>query len=468
MSTRFTYVVQTLVLYLFLMSFSLKTFAIEPVSFIDLTVRQTNYGSAPQVTVQETNYSEVSPSFLIFKRMGSPENSHALVKASGYLVLPMSDGVDFSAALPEAYLDLYYEPRKSLFSFGRKLHTWSELDSLWKLGLWQPLVRTDAANPVEQGLIGAFYELKNKNFKAALMASPLFLPDQQPDYDEESGQIVSANRWFRPPVSRLEIENNTSRVNYEVSEPDFSNIIDNTTVAGLLRIGQDAGGVFLLASASDKPMNQFHLTIDPAKGLGILDSTINVTIYPVVVRHQLYTFETGYKWSDGQVVLSTTTENIEDPRLPEEWEQTELIDSRYSGAIYSQDLSHWGLNRSSLGLSYVVREKRTEGDSSTAIEGDIDASTSRFNFEKLVGAQFKFNLIRKYKRELDTSFKYVYSIEDQGEWIQAGLQLREDRNWIWSLALDVFGVPENTPTKSSFISMFRGNDRISGSLTYVF
>lgn len=437
--------------------------------FFELTLSQTQYSGQPQIVEQDKQYSSVVPAFKIYRQSGSLENSHSLFLAEGQAVVPMSDGVDLGVAVPEIYYQNVPLPNKFGLSIGRKKERWSELDSYWKLGLWQPLVRWDAANPIEQGLTGAFFEYgSTETAKATLMVSGLFLPDQQPSFSEKDGRLVSANRWFRAPVNRAKFEESTQPIRYEVRAPDSKNIVLQNTYAALLQVGDEDVGPVVKLSLADKPMNQFHVAIDAGLLTETSDSHVAAPIYPMSIRHRVYSLESSYRGADFRILASTNWEYFEKPNVEEGWQQTPLVDGRYDGLIYTQSLSPIGLRRTEVGLSYVHKYDRQNTRESTIIKGDIEASTQRFPFQELVGLQVSSNMLRSYRRELDAMLKYVYSVQDQGEWIQAGLQYRHERSWVWALSGDVLGVPKEHDKSSSFISRFRGNDRVTGSVTYVF
>jgi hypothetical protein len=455
--------------------FSQLVFAADT-SQINVTISQTNYGGRAQIDEQDSQYSSVTPSFTFFKRYGAIEGTSHVFRTEGLVVLPMSDSVDLGVALPEAYYQMAVKTdsaKNFKFSVGRKLENWSELDNHWNIGLWQPLVRWDAANPIEQGLTGLFFEFgKSDSVRLVVMVSGLYLPDQQPSYDVVDGRIVSANRWFRAPVASASLENSQGEIAYDVIEPEAKDVLAQNSYAAMLMLGDPDAGGFLKFSTTDKPANQFHLGIDMEGILNINNAnaiSFQAPVYAVNVRHKINTIEFGNRFADSKVTLSANFEYYEKPNLPEKWQQTQLADSRYAGIIYDTSLKPIGLKRSSLSVSYVVNDQIDKpSEKATLIKGDIEASTQRFLFEEMVGVELKSNLLNTYRRAVDVRLKYVYSIIDSGEWLQAGLQYRQDRDWTWGLSGDLFGVPEDTKSSTSFISKFRGNDRLMGSLTYVF
>lgn len=434
----------------------------------EMTVLQSGYSGQAQITEQDQQYSSFIPSVEIYERWGSPENPHHLLVGQGFVVVPMSYQDDIGFAAPELYYQFVAIPKQVKFGLGRIRQDWSLLDSHWNLGLWQPLVRWDAARPVEQGLTGFFFEANQSYFRSVLMVSNVFLPDQQASYSEENGHIVSSNRWFRAPTREALLQNSVADVYYEVVEPNPNDVVFRNSYAGMLEVGDRDGGVFVKGSYTDKPANQFHLAIDTE---GIFDySNLNFTtpIYPVVVRHRLLSLEAGYRWADASIILSTNRETYEKPDVPAEWQQTPLQDATYNGIVLSNTLRFLGFKRTNLSFSYIRRNPVEDPAKSTLIKGEVEASTQRFQFDEMSGVQFSTNLLRTFRQELDMNIKYVYSIVDAGEWLQAGLEYRYERQWSFGVSGDVFGVDPDALASSSFISKYRGNDRIMGSLSYVF
>lgn len=438
-------------------------------SFFEVTLSQTNYQGQPQIVEQDKQYSSISPAFQFYRQRGSIEGQHGIFFADGFAVIPMSDGVDSGVAIPDLYYQEVFLPKLFSLSVGRKKENWSELDRYWSLGLWQSLVRWDGAHPVEQGLTGVFVDFGSKDsMRFVLFGSGVFLPDQQPDYKEKDGRIVSPNRWFRAPVATIGLERGRGDIIYDINEPSSEDVIRQESWAAMIQFGDEDAGLLFRASYANKPMNQFHIAMNPEALFELEQGNAYVPVYPMSLRHELRSFELGHRGPDYRIMISRNYEFYETPRVSGEWLQTALSDSHYDGVVYTQSLSRLGFKRTDIGLSYVKRTLTGDEKKSTLIKGDIETSAQRFQFEEMAGVQLTANLIRTFKRELDTHFKYVYSVGDHGEWIQAGVRYTLDRQWAWALSADVLGVPGDQPAGSSFISMFRGNDRVMGSMTYVF
>src|SRR5690606_14688182 len=97
--------------------------------------------------------------------------------------------------LPEMYARLTDDDNQVQVTIGRQRRNWSQLDQRIGLGIWQPQLRWDFLNPIQQGLTGAFFDMDVEPLHVTLFASPVFLPDQGPHFRLKNGRFESPNRW---------------------------------------------------------------------------------------------------------------------------------------------------------------------------------------------------------------------------------------------------------------------------------
>jgi hypothetical protein len=433
---------------------------------------QEYYAGPAEVSMQDQQYTFLN----LNNNWEYIKNSHS-AKVQFLGQLPLSEGGNIIYAMPEVYYSYGAEmlnngvpiSKQLEFSFGRRIKNWSDLDQAINIGLWQPEVRWDAVRPVQQGLIGIFVDSQlNKKTAISFFISPLFLPDQQPDFDVKDGQIISSNRWFRAPVSQVELNYGSSQIKYQVDKPDLDEVLIQSSYAMMLFYGDKQFGPFIRFSGARKPMNQFHIGID-AQGIYLLDNgDLAPKIKPIVVNHQLLTIETGIRNYDNRLVLSANWENFEDPNLAKSWEQTALVDSQYYGILFSQNLTKLKMPRSQLSFSYVTRNEEKDKNDSTVIEGNVTASTQRLMLKELVSVGIENNWSKSRKRALSTTVAYTYSFDDASEWLTGRVNYQLDSAWGLHLSADIFGTKNENESASSFISQYRSNDRISGGFNYVF
>lgn len=350
-------------------------------------------------------------------------------------------------------------------TFGRKLLRWSHLDDQFKIGLWQPLFRWDHARSQSLGLTGVFYQKEINNYaRVTAMLSPLFLPDQQPDYKIEDGKMVSGNRWVRNPIDSIPFLQNSTDLKYNVVEPAVDEVIFNPSAAIMFELGEDYGP-WALASWTRKPNNQFHLGVDIGESYDPRSDELNPKIYPVIVNHELLSLETGYRGQSASFYVSVTQENYSQPDLPSVYVQTELVDNRYFGAVFEHSLPSILPGHNSLVWSIYERSKLGQEEGDIRIEGAVSASTQRIAFKRWQGLDYILNL--NTASAIQFRFGYKYSNSDKGEWISSDLVYGVTKQLSLSATLDFFGADINSD-EPSFISYYSNNDRAQLGLKYVF
>jgi hypothetical protein len=426
---------------------------------------------SPALTPEETNHS----------LSGLPRLFIDAQKPSGWSwladfrsVLPLSRGGESHALLPEAFVERKQTGWAQGFGFGRKLDTWSRLDRQLGLGVWQPLFRWDHARPVEMGLTGLTYERAlGPRFSIKGLISPLFLPDQQSDFENDNGAITSTNRWFRAPISSVSLGHSEGEILFNIVKPEVADVVLNPSFVGRLDYSEGQEGFFGTVAVADKPANQLHVAYDKRDSvrLDLGDSNqIDVPVYPVVVRHRLLTVEAGLKQSAYELFLSHTTERMQVPSINPEWDQVPLNDSSYQGLSVRHPVT---TQFSSLDLdltwSYARRQLRPLARPPSRFEGDFGPQVQRLPFKELAAVQLDFKSELKKSREISGRVAFNYSPVDNGQWVAADMNFAFTRNWLWYLGLDILGAREGvTSEDASFAAIYRNNDRVQGGFTYVF
>lgn len=425
-----------------------------------VNAEEESFGTSAARTEQYNQYFRLTPSMRY-----SYLTDRSQFDANALAVLPGSSGVAPQLAVPELFFKFKPSNNGSSFAVGRMKQNWSTLDDHGNLGLWQPLARWDAVRPISQGLTGFFVKYNAEKFRLTYFATPIFLPDQGPEFDIKNGAVTSSNRWFRPPVDQAQVQNSEASIRYSLDTPSVSSVVNHPGQAVMVEIGPEDEGLFLHLAMAKMPVNQYHLGLDSHY---ITSNELTAVIHPYVIDHQLITAESGYRYSTGQFTISNTWEKFDHPKLPDSYQQSEIIDSQYLGAVVAQDLSLFGLKKAALDLSYVQRIKSAAAAKDNFTVGSVESSSQRLSFDKLFGVEFKKNVFKTYANGLDISLGYFYSITDEGEWLHGDISYLYEQNWVWNISGDVFGASGAIDENASFISKFRGNDRMMGGFSYVF
>lgn len=436
---------------------------------ISIGLSQSQYVTDSTAANQTNGYSNVLPSV---HGEGFFLNGLLKGKADLHAIVPLSTDDDFNLWFPEVYSevgDIKPSPNSDsrlIFTVGRKKQEWSRLDEEWGLGLWQPEFRWDYVRPQQMGLTGLFIESRRSNVSFLAFVSGIHLPDQQANFKVIDGEIVSSNRWFRPPISRLQIQQDSRDIKYDVDKPSVSQVIFNPAIGFAIQTGSRDSGPWAGFALADKPANQFHVAIE-TKGINNLNTgNIQPIIRPSVIRHKLATAEAGIQGERTGVYVSATAEHFEKPNLPEMWEQTPVRDSNYYGAGVSRDTRFLG-TRALFYSGFVYRNEKKESESGL-MSAQLSSSTQKMSFERLwsIGARYPVYPQRHIK--WSSELKYTYSFSDRGEWLSGQIGYSPELNWRLFLGFDVFGAPDEFDGVQSFISKYRDNDRIEGGFSHVF
>lgn len=436
---------------------------------ISIGLSQSQYVTDSTASNQTNAYSNVLPSV---QGEGFFLKGFLKGKADLHAVVPLSNDDDFNLWFPEMYGqvgDIKPSPNSDstlVFTFGRKKEEWSRLDEEWGLGLWQPEFRWDYVRPQQMGLTGLFIESRRRDVSFLAFVSGIHLPDQQANFKVVDGKLVSSSRWFRPPISSLQIQQDDRDIMYDVDKPKVSEVIFNPSVGFAIQTGDRETGPWAGFAIADKPANQFHVAIE-TKGINNLNAgNIQPIIRPSLIRHKLATAEAGLQGERTGVYVSATAERFDKPNLPEMWEQTPLRDSNYYGAGISRNTRI--LNTRTLVYSgFVYRDEKKETDSGL-MSAQLSSSTQKMSFERLwsIGARYPVYPQRHIK--WSSELKYTYSFSDKGEWLSGQIGYSPEVNWRVYFGFDVFGAPDEFDGVQSFISKYRDNDRIEGGLSHVF
>lgn len=216
-------------------------------------------------------------------------------------------------------LYFYQESEAVNISYGRRLHSWSELEQAWDLGFFQPEFRWNPLEPSAQGLVGVFLDnqesvlpnSKEQNLRWTLFGSPLFIPDQGPGYELKQGQFSASNPWFNPPPQNIEFNGQILPIDYKVHVPDTNSVLFQSIYGAQLGYQTDSGFYFQAAAIS-KPSHQLALTY---KAILVADR-VKADIVPQIYREQNLSLDLGYKPDGGRFSLMILS-NHPDEIVPE-------------------------------------------------------------------------------------------------------------------------------------------------------
>lgn len=423
---------------------------------LKLNIKRSHYLTTSSISEHTDEYSYITLDY---------SNNGKLLGLPGVVDAQMTFGVlnsdELYPSLPQAYLSKKIT-FKSNVHIGRMLSLWSHFDDHWNLGLWQPQLKWDMLNPQAQGLTGVFWNTRIKQWQVQLFATPFFIPDQGASFDIEDGRLASKNRWFRPPVSQVELRYEAANINYQIKKPEVTDVLLNWGYGIRLMNGKDRNGFKLLTSYAYKPMNQFHLGIKAKQNISSGD--VNPIIYPAVAYHHLASTELRYNKDEITTWISFTSEVPRSPSLPSEWDQSSLRPNYLLG-VYLKHPLLWDY-KSDVSWAYLKNGSfDTIKNNSNVVDGNLESSLERFPYENVLSVSWQRPWFSKYY----TRLKYYHSFADGGNLLSMRFNYNFTPKSIWYLNIDMIGVDEKAVgNKNSFLVNYRGNDRIEGGLQYVF
>ena len=363
---------------------------------------------------------------------------------------------------------------------GRRLYNWSQMDSDWKLGLWQPRYRWDYLDPELQGLTGVFFRAQQSDWEFVVLGAPVFIPEQGAPLKSEGGTIVSSSRWVSQPASKVNLLNYDTPMNYYINVPPSREIIDNPGGAAYLRLGDRSQGVWAHMAYAYKPMNQLLLSANPdnrLRGREIESADIAgsatgvVQIHPRVIYHQLSEVTAGYSQSEEYAVwLSVLNEQPIMDNPPNRWISQQVAPTFLMSPGVSYDFPAVGPRPTRLKASVLKQwggDARDSGE--LANSSDKSLFEPRYPFRNAFMTEFQMPWWWSGQRVLIFSVRGIYEWEDQGVVFSTKFHFQPAAMWQLLVGADLLGQwgGEND-SNLSFGSRYRGNDRVFGGVNYVF
>lgn len=365
----------------------------------------------------------------------------------------------------EAYLSSRWSPNLTL-SVGRKKAAWSELDSRWQLGLWQPRYAIDALRPEDQGLTGVFLEWKGPRFELLGYASPVFIPTMGPDIREDGGSLRSDSRWWRQPSSEFDFSNRINSISYKLNIPQTAKLVGNPGAGVRGRIGEDRGW-WLGVAGGYKPINDLVYRRQNFKSA--TEDRVDVTISPDVAYHNIASADVGFI---GETLQASVSALADRPRNKAAADESSIQEIQPLQA-YSAQVDWMIRDIFSRTVQAQVGYLKVEGGgivdvTSDGRPDDFTMFDSRLKFTNAASVSLQGEIARFGRKSLVTKFKYLYDWDQTGSLINSEFLFYPHRSWAFVAGADVLGVSDEKKKPSGFLNQFRANDRVYGGMTYVF
>jgi len=376
--------------------------------------------------------------------------------------------------------EAYVEPKDLAPGFrlvvGRQKRTWSRLDEEFNLGVWQPQLRWDYLEPKQQGLTGVFFYWDvSSGLEFSFFTSPLFLPDQGPNYDLDNGSFRSGNRWFVPPQSQISMFSGSQYARnaplyFEIDQPTTEKIVMNSSL-GFGVMYQDDGPFWGGFNYAYKPRNQLHLGIECSGCAKLVGPPIEVTavIHPTVVKHHVITVESGFETPRDRGWLSLTGDFPTDSDLPAEYEETPLNSQLITGVAYEREIPSWiGVGSWLKGAYLHTFDLSTKSNRGFMDSDEVQSSMDRYPYRELAVVEWRLRFWESERSRLEWKNRYHYSIPERGGWVSSHLDCLKN-GVLYFVGVDLLGSDVAASSKAAgLFTRYRANDRVFGGIGYVF
>lgn len=376
--------------------------------------------------------------------------------------------------------EFYVQPRKIAPGFnltiGRQRRQWSRLDEEFNLGIWQPQLRWDYLQPLQQGLTGVFFDWSlSSALRFSFFTSPLFLPDQGPQFSLKNGHFQSANPWFSPPQSRVELFPNTPLANdaplfFKLQRPSEEDIVMHSSFGFAVNY-QSAGPFWSQVSYAYKPRNQIHLGIECANCAAIPNGNIEITavLHPKIVKHNVITWEGGFDRVDDKGWLSLTGDAPLKSGFPAAYAEAPLNSMIIAGFGYQHYVRPWLGLPSWLEYSYMrIFEFKRKTDDGLIPDDSVQSSLDRYPYSEIAAIDWRVLFRQEQRNRIQLRNRYTYSFPERGGWWSANLDWTRGQ-LTYSLGGDVLGANvDPNSAQAGLFSRYRANDRVRAGVRYVF
>ncbi|MBX3022740.1 MAG: hypothetical protein KF799_13790 [Bdellovibrionales bacterium] len=378
---------------------------------------------------------------------------------------------EYSAAENWNYLDvyeLYGRVRLSerwTLNVGRKLETWTEWESAWGQGLFQPRYLENKLDPQAAGLTGLFVDWQGDQARAALVALPLFIPDFGPMHSVSDDQFVSANPWFHAPAPQFVFRDVATDIRYSVNRPSAESVVFNPGVAAKFEVGH---AYMSRVSYAYKPMPQLLFGF-PSRGKFHHNADyMSIEIGTRLRYHHVMAWDGVAPAGPWRLSASVVREMPVDDGGPEDFTSQQVSPAWIYALSASRPLEEEGPSAARVTFGFL---KVVGGDALD--RGDFSGQETlferRFQYQEAYMGELSKPFRGLFSRPLVTALRVIYDRMQNGMVFSFRSGLAFNANWRADLSLDMLGLlGGEAPVHDGFLSTYRANDRVALGMSYVF
>lgn len=349
------------------------------------------------------------------------------------------------------------------FSFGRRKMTYSNWEDQWGQSLFEPRFMDDKLHNSKGGLIGVFVEDQSRYVHWMVGFLPVYLPEFGPHYwIGNNAQFTSRNPWFHPPQSSFSYRDQNHQIDYSTAYPDVGKVI--TQPGGVAELDwKPSGQTSARLSYAYKPMTQMLLGFPLDGRFDLHTEHMEIELQPRFIYHQVANLDFNFTGEKNQIGVSVAGEHPVLDQKPSDWELQSVTD-----ALIVSAYDNFALDPSKSWLVSGSILKVWGGDRPD--KGDVQTTQTLFErrYQYTEAASLGLRKIWRISG-LESGLKVIYDRLQNGLVYSGDLTVHVQKSFAVTAAFDLFHILPGTPEMpDGFIDVYRGNDRLSLGMSYVF
>ena len=132
-------------------------------------------------------------------------------------------GSDPIFSVPEVFIS--YHGKNNQLILGRKIVDWNPTEKFWGLGKVNGLRAMNLLEQDQEGVTGLHYHAKMGDFDVQLLASYFHIPQINPTFHIDDGNVEAPTEWSKEPPERARFEGEEIPVFYKLQHIDFDDLL---------------------------------------------------------------------------------------------------------------------------------------------------------------------------------------------------------------------------------------------------
>ena len=385
----------------------------------------------------------------------------------------------FYFEIPHFFLSYKYDFKKDFYniqsievSLGRKKQSWSEGDSYWGFGLWNPLILWNPLHPKEKGSVGSFLTLNANRWKSDFFIGAFHFPDSVPHFQEKNQETYTHSRWGA--ILPKKVDRYDLNIYYTLNRTFvFDYINQRSFFASFSTWSQvEESRYWIRWSIAYKPTNHIYYLLNDSKRLRISATEshpdamyVDQHLTGVNARQRILSTEWGLNYKKLSMIFSLENANIKDDSLLENkgWS---FFRSAESFTYFSMLTKYQYLDKGFFEMGFL--QSWFEDYNSYSQNDILPVFLTQHRISN--GFSIAFDHQGFYSKNLPYSLKlkYQYSFSNKGGWLSTEFLFYLSSKVYTKLSANILGVGISNEIPSSFLENFYYNDYFTWSLAYDF